>query len=172
MSTISYLAYGSNLHPVRLIKRVPSATVIDIVEIKNSRIVFHKKGIDDSGKCMLVKDAAREEAVHGVLYAINENEQALLDRAEGCGNGYLRSPVKCLVEEMEHLAFTYVAEAHAIDPALKPYHWYKALVLAGARHHKFPEAYISRLDLVESIQDSNIERRATNEQLLSECEAF
>ena len=51
MEIINYFAYGSNLHPMRLMERVPSAKFVGTVEIKKYRLTFHKKSIDDSSKC-------------------------------------------------------------------------------------------------------------------------
>jgi hypothetical protein len=39
-------------------------------------------------------------------------------------------------------AVTYVASASAIDRRLKPFRWYKTLVLEGAQEHGVPAAYI------------------------------
>ena len=39
------------------------------------------------------------------------------------------------------------------DPSLRPYHWYKALVIAGAREHGLPVGYRSRLELVVTVSD-------------------
>ncbi len=40
---IHYFAYGSNLHPVRLIERVPSASLVGVIGISKHRLAFHKK---------------------------------------------------------------------------------------------------------------------------------
>jgi hypothetical protein len=65
-----------------------------------------------------------------------------------------------------------VAESKAIDASLKPYHWYKQLVLAGARYHQFPESYISYLEEVESINDPDNTRRLSNEGILENIKKF
>lgn len=172
MNTLYYLAYGSNLHPLRLSKRVPSASPIGIVELIDIRIVFHKRSIDGSGKCMMLKDETNSPIAFGALFSINPNEQVLLDQAEGCGKGYSKQLVKCPVGETEYSAFTYIAESRAIDTSLKPYHWYKQLVLTGAKYHQFPEDYISDLERIDSIQDPNSKRRTTNEDMLNELVMF
>ena len=53
LSIIHYLAYGSNLHPLRLTLRVPSARVIGVVEMPGYMLEFHKRSIDGSGKCLI-----------------------------------------------------------------------------------------------------------------------
>jgi gamma-glutamylcyclotransferase len=48
-------------------------------------------------------------------------------------------------------AVTYLATDK--DASLRPYHWYKALVIAGAREHGLPPSYRSRLELVITVSD-------------------
>ena len=52
--------------------------------------------------------------------------------------------------------------ATAVDAALRPYHWYKAYVLAGAQQHALPEEYIQRIRNVESIPDPDLRRARAN----------
>jgi hypothetical protein len=52
------------------------------------------------------------------------------------------------------------------DSSLKPYTWYKAFVVAGAKEHKLPSDYIKQLEAVEAIQDPDRERDRRNTQLL------
>jgi hypothetical protein len=47
------------------------------------------------------------------------------------------------------------------DASLRPYHWYKALVIAGAREHGLPPSYRSRLELVVTVSDPNPTRAGT-----------
>lgn len=172
MKRLYYLAYGSNLHPTRLIKRVPSATLIGKVELTETRIVFHKRSDDRSGKCMMIKDEINKPVAYAALFAIKPDEVALLDEVEACGRGYDKKFVPCPLAHSEYPAFTYIAAARAIDVSLKPYHWYKRFVLAGARYHQFPEHYILYLEGIESIQDPDDERRLMNEKILEELHYF
>ncbi len=166
MSRVYYLAYGSNLHPLRLRKRVPSARLVGVAELAGARIVFHKRGRDESGKCMLLSELADGASAYGAVFAMAGEEVALLDRFEGCGRGYDRQAVSCQVQGASYRAFTYVADIRAVDPALAPYHWYKQLVLAGARYHRFPQDYIATLEAVVSIADPDVARRQEHERLL------
>lgn len=172
MNTLYYLAYGSNLHPDRLVQRTPSASVVGTVELADTAIVFHKRSIDGSGKCMILKDEINRPVAFGALFAIEPKEQGMLDKAESVGKGYNKRLVKCPVGETEYTAFTYVADPSAIDASLKPYHWYKQLVIAGARYHQFPERYISYLKDPESIQDPDNERRLSNERILESLRMY
>lgn len=53
------------------------------------------------------------------------------------------------------------------DASLKPYHWYKALVVAGAVEHGLPFPYVEWLRTIESVQDQDPARRIEHERLLS-----
>jgi len=48
-----------------------------------------------------------------------------------------------------------VVDDALLDDSLRPYDWYKALVLAGAREHKLPEEYIQQIENVHVVQDSD-----------------
>jgi len=50
---LNYLAYGCNLHPVRLQKRVPSAVFTGMVELHGRILSFSKRSVDGSGKCTI-----------------------------------------------------------------------------------------------------------------------
>jgi hypothetical protein len=53
------------------------------------------------------------------------------------------------------------------DASLRPYHWYKALVIAGAREHGLPVGYRSRLELVVTVSDHKPTRGGTTGNLHS-----
>jgi gamma-glutamylcyclotransferase len=165
MPGIHYLAYGSNLHPLRLAERTPSARPLGVVVLSGRRVVFHKRGRDGSGKCSLVADIAGEGPAFGVLYEIDGREKRRLDAVEG--PGYEVSPLQVTLGGTTYPAYTYVASPSDIDPSLRPYDWYQRLVLAGARHHRLPAAYVSQLGAVAAIPDPDRPRRARNEGLLA-----
>ena len=164
--TVYYFAYGSNLHPVRLGERVPSASLLGAIQLNRYRLKFHKKSTDGSAKCNLVKTGNRVDAVYGALYALNAEHKQELDRYEGTGKGYRDCLINIHHQHTHYPCFTYFAEDSHIENNLQPYHWYKNLVVLGARYLRFPEAYITRLEAVKSIPDSNVVRRQGMETLL------
>lgn len=164
MERLNYLAYGSNLHPLRLRRRIPSATLIGTTVITNSRLVFHKHGADDSGKCTILNDTDEHSVVHAVVYTINADESILLDKVEG--TGYSRQQMTCNVNGNKYSVFCYVALPQAINPSLRPFYWYRELVLTGARYHRFPENYIARLAEIDAIPDQDTQREQRNQTLL------
>lgn len=165
MSELIYLAYGSNLHPARLQARVPSATAVEVIALSGWRLCFHKRGQDGSAKCNIRPGARPADRVHAVLYRIAAGHKSRLDEAEGLGNGY----------ELAHLdvgklgqAFFYLASAAHIDDTLRPYHWYKHYVLAGAQHHALPAEYCAQISAVGSMADPDVQRDARHRQVLEE----
>ena len=163
---ICYFAYGSNLHPMRLLERIPSANLISVVELKNYRLTFHKKSTDGSAKCNLLETGESSDSVHGVIYEIKPEHKEKLDGFEGKGQGYTDNQIRFQVQEQEYNCFTYLAQQSHIVDSLKPYHWYKEMVILGAKYLKFPDSYVSSIELVESWGDQNEKRRNEKEVLL------
>lgn len=46
------------------------------------------------------------------------------------------------------------------DPSLKPWSWYKAHVMAGAREHGLPATYVAVIEGTEAAQDPDATRHA------------
>jgi len=162
-----YFAFGSNLHPLRLGERVPSARLIGTVRLPGCRLMFHKRGGDSSGKCNLYRTVNVDDHVHGALYEMAAAHKSVLDRIEGVGCGYRDQPLRLTCRGRRYTCFTYMAEPTHIDDDLKPYHWYKALVVHGAEYLGLPEDYIAGLHAVDALEDPVRERRAAHEALLA-----
>jgi len=157
LSTYQYAAYGSNLHPVRLQRRVPSARLVGSSSIPGYQLRYNKKSnIDGSGKCSI---NAGDGVVHLAIFEIATAEKPELDRIEGLGKGYDQ-----IMLELEHFGDcqTYIAEPAAIDEALCPMDWYREMVILGCIRNCFPGDYVRYLDGVKSIQDENPGRASEN----------
>ena len=141
-----YFAYGSNMSTARLTGRTPSARAIAVGRVRHHGRRWHKRGRDGSGKCDIVcTGPGSGEVVWGVLYRIAEAERGVLDRAEGLGVGYLQKVVPVVTAAGIRCAVTYQAKPSHIDPTLRPFAWYKAYVLAGAREHGLPADCVAEL---------------------------
>jgi gamma-glutamylcyclotransferase len=169
---IHYFAYGSNLHPLRLIKRVPSARLLGITDLKRHRLTFHKKSIDGSSKCNILKTHNESDIVHGAIYRLDPKHKDALDRFENKGNGYTDSAITLHHQGQQFTCFTYRAQASHIDDDLMPYHWYKNLVVLGAKYLQLPEPYISSLESIQSMDDLDSRRRGESEKLIQEIINF
>ncbi|MDI1361285.1 gamma-glutamylcyclotransferase family protein [Methylotenera sp.] len=166
MPKVFYLAYGSNLHPLRLQERVPSARVVGVIELSGYQLVFHKQSNDDSGKCLLSKTLDILCKIYVVLYEFDISHKAALDEAEGIGNGYDEELMSVTLDGSDYRAYIYMASITHINSALIPYTWYKNLVIAGARFHNFPVDYIESIESVPSREDLNESRQTKNQNLL------
>ena len=161
-----YLAYGSNLHPLRLGLRVPDARLIGTTRLDGWHPVFHKYSKDGSTKCHIQHTGHAHDVAYGAVFAMPRNQVHRLDAAEGLGAGYNKRSMTVDVDGAPLSVFTYLADPSYLMPHLLPYHWYKNLVLAGARYLHFPAAYVAALQAVASTCDDDAERRQAMQALL------
>jgi hypothetical protein len=151
---MKYAAYGSNLHPLRLSRRIASARLLSTAFLPGWSLHFHKRSKDESGKCNI---RCGGNGVHFAVFEISARDKLRLDEIEGVGAGYaaifLRLPGlgECL---------SYAATESHIDESLQPYDWYRELVLVGARFHEFPDDYVDRISRVPAIEDPDADRSA------------
>ncbi len=149
-----YAAYGSNLHPLRLAERVTSAKFLGTQFLPHWSLHFHKRSMDESGKCNILPVGS---GVYIVIFDLLPEDKNRLDIIEGLGYGYSETTVStpdfgdCI---------TYVAEHSHIDDLLRPYDWYKELVLLGAGAHEFPDDYLNQIRAIQALVDPDPIRRA------------
>ncbi len=163
MAYLRYLAYGSNLHPLRMRQRVPSAQSEGVVQLHGWQLRFHKRGRDGSAKCNLIETGNQADLVHAVVYRIAGQERPALDRVEGLGDGYELHSLKL---HPHGKTFLYLASASHIDDSLHPFSWYKAFVVEGARFHGLPRAYVGAIEQADTIADPHAQRHHENIRLL------
>lgn len=169
---LHYFAYGSNLHPVRLKERVPSIKLVGTVELAHHDLAFHKKSHDGSAKCNLLHTGVDSDRVHGAIYQLDPGHKTLLDWYEGKGSGYMDSPLKVQYQGQNYSCFTYIAQPSHIVDHLQPYHWYKKLVLLGARYCQFPHSYLAAIESVKSIDDPDLSRTNEHDVLIKKILRF
>ncbi len=159
-----YFAYGSNMLNKRLQLRVPSASPLTTGIIRDYGLCYYKRGMDESGKCT-IKQKEKSE-VHGVVFEMDKMEKKKLDIAEGLGNGYESDTITVETADQKLQAYTYIAERSYVDESLKPYSWYKKLVIAGAYQHHLPDRYISSALDVKTVRDMNQKRAKENRDII------
>ena len=156
MSRLRYAAYGSNLHPDRLRRRLPSAEFLDRRFLSGYMLAFDKRGSDGSGKCTIVPG---DRGVHLAVYSVAAAEKPVLDGIEGVGHGY---DLVSLELPGFGPCFSYVAAEAFRVPGLAPYCWYREMVLRGCHLHRFPDEYIAAIEAVDVRRDPDGERRRDN----------
>ena len=173
-----YFAYGSNMLTRRLHdrKRAPSAYRVATGFITGYQLAFDKEGKDKegrrSGKCDVQETGRTTDRVYGVLFSIAAAEKECLDKAEGATGrnpGYKAVNITVTANDGSRpTALTYIAVRK--DASLRPYHWYKAFVVAGAEEHGLPPAYVAWLRTFESEADPDVQRGTENEAVLLQAD--
>lgn len=152
--TFLYFAYGSNMLPARLLGRCPSAKAVGLRVARAWSLEFSKASKDGSGKATLV--SAPNSAIPGVIFEIDLAEREHLDQHGGVGFGYRRADAFA-VEGATIPTSTYLGTS--LDPALQPFDWYLATVIAGAEHHGLDAAHITALRSTLFVEDTDLDRK-------------
>jgi gamma-glutamylcyclotransferase len=171
-SVIHYLAYGSNLHPLRLKERIPSAKIVGTTQLSSHKIVFHKQSDDGSGKCNLLQTGMNADITNAAIYQLKPEDKATLDRVEGKGNGYEDKHMSIRLKGLTYNCFVYLAQPSHIVSELLPYHWYKELVILGAEFLSFPDSYVSAIRNFVSIEDEDLKRKQENDKLIKRIHRY
>ena len=110
--------------------------------------------------------------IYGAIYKLHHDHKYELDRFEGKGYGYIDNQISLQHNETEYTCFTYLAQQSHIVNDLKPYHWYKKLVIMGAQYLQFPDTYISSIEAIGSIEDPDAIRRKEKEELIGRIKNY
>jgi gamma-glutamylcyclotransferase len=155
-----YFSYGSNLSARRLQARISTVRKVGVGRLDGHQLRFHKVShTDGSAKCDAFETGDTRHCVFGVLFELSEPDRTRLDRFEGLHRGYEAWDILVRLDDGTTVtAFTY--RATRIDPALRPFDWYREHVLTGAREHGFEQAYIQQIEAVECITDPDKARCA------------
>lgn len=169
-----YFAYGSNLHPLRLGRRTPSRRLLGVAQLTGYALRFHKRSdADGSAKCNVLSTGDERDVVMGVVYRMDAEDLAVLDRIEGLGpGGYERVSAQVALKGRLTNAFFYAAAESHIDDRLAPYTWYRDLVWHGAAWHGFPEQYVEQIRRIPATDDPDPVRSAQNQELIQAIRAW
>lgn len=168
--SIIYLAYGSNLHPARLRERIGEVQLLDVVRLPGWRLTFDKRGADGSAKANLRPVAGGDALAWAAAYALDTRQLPTLDRFEGCGRGYETVQLEVPVADRTAECLVYLAPSHWISVDMRPYDWYRDLIVAGARFHRLPDEYIESIVATATIRDPDAKRATDRFRLLSEID--
>ena len=150
-----YFGYGSNMPKARIEERLGPCERLGAASLSGWRLAFHKRSADGSGKCDAVFTNNPDDRLWGALDWLTKDQMEELDRIE---RGYDRRNVDVRFGTGSRSAGLYVAREDRIDPDLRPYDWYKDLVIAGARELDLPAAYVASVQEVVSCPDPDQER--------------
>ena len=157
-----YFAYGSNLNPSQMAERCPSHTVVGLAELRDHKLIFPVFSPRWGGGVAGLH-VAHGQSVWGVVYELNTEDQAALDRYEGFKgagdphNVYDCEPMFVELRRADDGSFarrvrplTYVARPNNPAP---PSPRYLEAILAGAKHHRLPEEYIALLARIPTAEE-------------------
>jgi gamma-glutamylcyclotransferase len=154
---VLYFAYGANVHPGWLRRRVPEAQLIGPAELPGHRLAFRKRGRDGAARSDACPDEDAAARLPGALYSLAAQD---LDRLGAAGAGYRAVRVTVYSAAGPVAALTWIAEPAEIAAGLRPWDWYVALILAGAELHGFPAAHRQWLATVPVARDQDAGRAA------------
>ncbi len=153
-----YFAYGSNLDPAQMAARCPDHRTVGIARLVDFRLCFPR--FSPRRLCASAGiEAAPGEEVWGALYAVSAADLVVLHESEGYDpqgprerNRYLFAEIMAeAVEAGPTRAMTYFAVPDGTTAL--PSRAYVGHIIAGARHHRLPAAYLDRLLRVETASD-------------------
>jgi len=156
MSKFRYFAYGSNMLTEWLRSRCETAEFVGIAKVVGFSVQFDKRSkLDGSGKATLVRSNCD---AFGVVFEIENSDLPELDRHEGKGRGYYRDDCFRVSLAGRHTIYTKAYLAEEPEANLRPYDWYIALVIAGAREHNLDQDYVAQFREIAYDVDHNANR--------------
>lgn len=122
-------AYGSNMNPVQMRRRCPSARFDSVVELAGYRLAFcgHSAGW---GGAVATIERARKASVWGVVWRISEADLRALDRFEGCPSAYVRAWARGRKDGRTMHLYVHTATGSAARPSAL----YAATIREGYEH--------------------------------------
>ncbi|MDX2135348.1 MAG: gamma-glutamylcyclotransferase family protein [Saprospiraceae bacterium] len=160
---LTIFCYGSNLPKRRLSNRIGQVMHLGNALLHGYSLGFNKKSKDGSGKANINFVDKSEDFVWGIVIQITEVQKEKLDRFEGKGKGYSEQEVEVILQNGTKIeALTYVADTDWLDSSLKPFDWYKALIIFGLMENQVPINYLMKIKNFECTPDTNIERSDEN----------
>ena len=110
-----YFAYGSNMLLEQMNERCPNHTYFGYGILKGFRWIITERGYAN-----IIKSEADE--VHGVVYRINEEDEASLDKAEGVHKGlYWKETHRVEIDKTNYPCLVYVDPIIAAGQAKEEY---------------------------------------------------
>lgn len=147
-----YFAYGSNMNPERMRKRIGEWSIRVPARLEGWRLVFNKIASRNPCEGYANIVPAENSRVEGCLYLLPETSLQKLDRCEGVVDGHYERR-KVMVQRVDTgeliEAITYVACAGWIKDDLKPTRDYLRHLLAGA--DCLSEGYLRFLESIETL---------------------
>jgi gamma-glutamylcyclotransferase len=154
---VLFFAYGANVHPGWLRRRIPDAALVGAAALPGHRLAFRKRGRDGAARSDACPTDAPGAALPGALYRVQPED---LQRLGAAGAGYRAEHVRVNSAAGAVTAVTWRAASAEIVDGLLPWDWYVALIRAGAELLGLPEAHRAWLDAQPTAVDADAGRVA------------
>ena len=142
---MEYFAYGSNMAADAMATACPDHRLIGVAVLDDHALMFNRRSIrTHSGVADVVPRTGSQ--VWGVLYEVDDDCLAAIDRKEGASWAYVRAEVTVRVPEIgsEHRAITYVVRDK--EPAeVTPSSDYLDRLVSAATERGLPPEYVEAL---------------------------
>lgn len=136
----NYFAYGSNMSRARLEERVGEVVHQGRALLSGYVHRFDHQGSDGTAKGNIAQAAS--DVVHGVLYALRDDQVQLLEPYEG-GYDVITVELELVLVQRRVRAYTYTSRV--IAPGLAPLADYLEHYFSGMLENGIPEAYVERI---------------------------
>lgn len=150
--TVNYFAYASNMAPEVIARLCPRHRNLGVARLADHRLAFTRRSVK-TGTGVADILPAPGETVWGVLYTIDDDELAWIDRKEGYDWAYTRVqlPVRLEAGGQEHAAIIYTVRSKE-EAEIPPSREYLGRVIAAAHARGLPGSYIERLEAVSTAE--------------------
>lgn len=150
--------------PERMRARLGHCSLLGKAWLDGYTLRFHKNGMDGSGKCDAFQTGQAKDRLYAAVFELSSSQKHRLDKIEG--SGYASLSVRMDSESGSLRGELYVTKPQFIDTTLRPFCWYKALVLEGALHLGLPPTYTGAIRAVDARADPDVLRADKNYALL------
>jgi gamma-glutamylcyclotransferase len=161
---VVYFAYGANVHPAWLRRRIPDAILVGPGVLPGYRLAFRKRGRDGAARSDACPSDAPGAGLPGALYSMRAPD---LQRLGAAGAGYLARQVRVESPTGPVDAIAWVAAPGEIDTRLLPWDWYVALIRAGAEQLRLPAEHRRWLANIRTVVDPDAERAAPAREIVA-----
>lgn len=136
-----YFAYGSNMDASQMVRRVPSASLVEIGELEGYDVVFNRQGTYRSGGVASL-EPAQGKSVFGAVWSLDEAALPTLDRIEDPA-AYRRELLS--VRGLSGKTYRCFVYRSIPQGPVEPDKEYLRLIIDAAESLKLPNHYIRRL---------------------------
>ncbi|NGP53068.1 gamma-glutamylcyclotransferase family protein [Thioalkalivibrio sp. XN8] len=165
---VLFFAYGANVHPGWLRRRVPAARLQGPAFLPGYRLAFRKRGRDGAARSDACPSTEPGAALPGALY---ELPAGALERLGAAGAGYDVDEVEVLTASGPRRALVFRAAPAELAPDLLPWDWYVALIRRGAELLELPAGHQRWLASVPVQVDADEARSGAARRVLAADEA-